>query len=48
MSNALTFKQRLLGLQSNLTNFAFRLTANKESAMDLVQATPHKVLHNES
>lgn len=48
MSNALTFKQRLLGLQSNLTNFAFRLTANKESAMDLVQDTTLKVLDNES
>lgn len=48
MSNALTFKQRLLGLQSNLTNFAFQLTANKESAMDLVQDTTLKVLDNES
>ena len=48
MSNALTFKQRLLGLQSNLTNFAVRLTANKESAMDLVQDTTLKVLDNES
>lgn len=48
MSNALTFKLRLLGLQSNLTNFAFRLTANKESAMDLVQDTTLKVLDNES
>jgi RNA polymerase sigma-70 factor (ECF subfamily) len=48
MSNALTFKQRLLDLQSNLTNFAFQLTANKESAMDLVQDTTLKVLDNES
>lgn len=48
MSNALTFNQRLLGLQSNLTNFAFQLTANKESAMDLVQDTTLKVLDNES
>lgn len=48
MSNALTFKQRLLGLQSNLTNFVFRLTKNKESAMDLVQDTTLKVLDNES
>lgn len=48
MSNALTFKQRLLGLQSNLTIFAFQLTANKESAMDLVQDTTLKVLDNES
>ena len=48
MSNALTFKQRLLSLQSNLTYFAFQLTANKESAMDLVQDTTLKVLDNES
>lgn len=48
MSNALTFKQRLLGLQGNLTNFAFQLTANRESARDLVQDTTLKVLDNEA
>jgi RNA polymerase sigma-70 factor (ECF subfamily) len=47
MSNALSFKQRLLSLQSNLTNFAYQLTANRESAMDLVQDTTLKVLDNE-
>ncbi len=48
MSNALTFKQRLLGLQGNLANFAFQLTSNRESAMDLVQDTTLKVLDNEA
>lgn len=48
MSDALTFKQRLIKLQNNLTNFAFQLTANKESAMDLVQDTTLKVLDNEA
>jgi RNA polymerase sigma-70 factor (ECF subfamily) len=47
MSNVPTLKQKLLGLQSNLTSFAFQLTANKESAMDLVQDTTLKVLDNE-
>jgi RNA polymerase sigma-70 factor (ECF subfamily) len=46
MSNG-TLKQRLLSLQGNLTNFAYQLTSNKESAMDLVQDTTLKVLDNE-
>lgn len=43
-----SFKQRLLGLQSNLLNFAFQLTTSKETAQDLVQDTTLKVLDNES
>ena len=43
-----TFKQRLLGLQGNLLNFAFQLTTNREAAQDLVQDTTLKVLDNES
>jgi RNA polymerase sigma-70 factor (ECF subfamily) len=43
-----TFKQRLLGLQGNLLNFAYQLTTNREAAQDLVQDTTLKVLDNES
>lgn len=43
-----TFKTRLLGLQSNLLNFAYQLTSNREAAEDLVQDTTLKVLDNES
>lgn len=42
-----TFKNRLLGLQSNLVNFAYQLTTNREAAQDLVQDTTLKVLDNE-
>ena len=41
------FKQRLLGLQSNLFSFAFQLTSNKEEAEDLLQDTTLKALTNE-
>ena len=47
MSDSITFKKRLLGLQGNLLNFAFQLTTNKEAAQDLVQDTTLKVLDNE-
>ena len=47
MSDSSTFKQRLLGLQGNLLNFAFQLTTNREAAQDLVQDTTLKVLDNE-
>ena len=43
-----TFKQRLLGLQSNLLSFAYQLTTNREAAQDLLQDTTLKVLDNES
>lgn len=48
MADSATFKQRLLGLQSNLFNFAYQLTTNKEAAQDLVQDTTLKVLDNET
>lgn len=48
MADSGTFKQRLLGLQGNLLNFAFQLTTNKEAARDLVQDTTLKVLDNEA
>lgn len=48
MADSTPFKKRLLGLQSNLFNFACQLTANKEAAQDLVQDTTLKVLDNES
>ena len=48
MASTTSFKDRLLGLQNNLTNFAYQLTSNHESAMDLVQDTTLKVLDNES
>lgn len=48
MADSTIFKKRLLGLQSNLFNFACQLTANKEAAQDLVQDTTLKVLDNEA
>lgn len=48
MANSITFKQKLLGLQGNLLNFAYQLTTNREAAEDLVQDTTLKVLDNES
>lgn len=44
MSN---FQTKLLSLQSNLLNFAYQLTSNREAAQDLVQDTTLKVLDNE-
>lgn len=46
MSNA-NFQNRLLGLQSNLLNFAYLLTSNKDDAYDLLQDTTLKALDNE-
>ncbi|MCH5233165.1 MAG: RNA polymerase sigma factor [Muribaculaceae bacterium] len=42
-----TFKDRVLGLQSNLLSFAYQLTTNKEEARDLLQDTTLKALDNE-
>lgn len=42
-----TFKQRLLGLQSNLLSFAYQLTTNRDEAQDLLQDTTLKALDNE-
>lgn len=48
MADHRIFKERLLGLQANLLNFAYQLTTNREAAEDLVQDTTLKVLDNES
>ena len=42
-----SFKQRILGLQSNLLNFAFQLTTDREAVQDLLQDTTLKALDNE-
>lgn len=42
-----TFKDRLIGLQGNLLNFAYQLTTNREQAEDLLQDTTLKALDNE-
>ena len=41
-----TFKQRVLGLQSNLLSFEYQLTTDKEQARDLLQYTTLKALDN--
>lgn len=41
------FKSKILSLQSNLLNFAYMLTSNKDDAYDLLQDTTLKVLDNE-
>lgn len=41
------FKERLLSLQTNMLNFAYALTSNRDDAYDLVQDTSLKVLANE-
>ncbi len=47
MADSSSFVNKLLGLQSNLMNFAYQLTSNREAAEDLVQDTTLKVLDNE-
>lgn len=42
-----TFKQDLIGLQEELLNFAYRLTADRDEANDLLQETSLKALDNE-
>ena len=42
-----TFKERVLGLQSNLLSFAYQLTTDKDQARDLLQDTTLKALDNE-
>lgn len=46
MANSL-FRSHLLSLQTNLLNFAYVLTSNKEDAYDLLQDTTLKALDNE-
>lgn len=48
MADSSTFKQKLMGLQGNLLNFAYQLTTSRDTAEDLVQDTTLKVLDNEA
>ncbi len=41
------FQSKLLGMQSNLLNFAYILTSNRDDAHDLLQDTTLKALDNE-
>ncbi len=41
------FQTKLLAIQSNLLNFAYMLTSNRDDAYDLLQDTTLKVLDNE-
>ncbi len=43
----INFTERLMGLQDNLKNFAYQLTANREDAEDLLQDTTLKALDNQ-
>lgn len=42
-----TFAQNLLNVQTELLNFAYKLTSDREDANDLLQETSLKVLDNE-
>ena len=44
---ATTFQTRLMNLQSNMLNFAYMLTSNRDDAYDLLQDTTLKVLGNQ-
>ena len=37
--DSLQFQQKLIGIQDRLMNFALKLTANREDALDLLQDT---------
>ena len=41
------FQLKLINLQSNMLNFAYMLTSNRDAAYDLLQDTTIKVLDNE-
>lgn len=45
--NSADFQSKLMSLQSNLLNFAFILTSNRDDAYDLLQDTTLKALDNE-
>ena len=47
MKHQESFKDRVIGLQSNLMSFAYQLTSNREQAEDLLQDTTLKALSNE-
>ena len=44
---SITFQKKLLSIQSNMLNFAYSLTSNREDAYDLLQDTTLKVLDSE-
>ena len=44
--NAAAFRRDLLEMQSDLQRFAFKLTADKEEANDLLQETSLRALEN--
>ena len=46
-TSSASFKDKLMSLQSNLLNFAFMLTSNRDDAYDLLQDTTLKALDNE-
>ena len=41
------FETKLIALQSNMLNFAYQLTSNRDDAYDLLQDTTLKALDNE-
>lgn len=45
--NSMTFTQELIGAQEELLRFAYKLTADREKANDLLQETSLKALDNE-
>ena len=45
--NRVQIQQKLLGLQGHMMNFAIKLTANRDDALDLLQDTTLKVLDNQ-
>ena len=47
MKSSLSFKKNLVGIQDELFRFAYKLTANREDASDLLQETSLKALDNE-
>lgn len=47
MNTSATFREKVIGLQANLLNFAYQLTSDREEAQDLLQDTTLKVLTNE-
>ena len=44
---SLSFRKDLIGIQEELLRFAYKLTANREEANDLLQETSLKALDNE-
>lgn len=47
MASNKSFRSELVNLQSNLLNFAYQLTSDREEAADLLQETTLKALDNE-